>query len=73
MTCRRIKRVRGVPIVLMVGQERADWKKVQSLDVDGYIPQEVNGSELVARLKAVSRRFRSANDLKNEPRARAPF
>ena len=56
-TCRRIREVGSVPIVLMIGQERPDWKEMQSLDMDGHIPQGVNGAELVARLRAVLRRF----------------
>jgi len=71
-TCRRIREVGSVPIVLMVGQERPDWKEMQSLDINGYIPQGVNGTELVARLRAVLRRFWPTNELKNEPCARAP-
>jgi len=65
-TCRRIREVGSVPIVLMVGQERPDWKEMQSLDINGYIPQGVNGAELVARIRAVLRRFWPANELKNE-------
>ena len=71
-TCRRIREVGSVPIVLMVGQERPDWKEMQSLDINGYIPRGVNEAELVARLRAVLRRFWPANELKNEPCARAP-
>jgi len=71
-TCRRIREVGNVPIVLMIGQERPDWKEMQSLDINGYIPQGVNGAELVARIRAVLRRFWPANELKNEPYAKAP-
>ena len=71
-TCHRIREIGSVPIVLMVGQEQPDWKKMQSLDINGYIPRGVNGAELVARLRAVLRRFRPANELKNEPYAGAP-
>ncbi len=56
-TCHRIREVGSVPIVLMIGQERPDWKEMQSLDMDGHIPHGVRGAELVARLRAVSRRF----------------
>lgn len=56
-TCRRIRELGSVPIVLMIGQEQPNWKEMQSLDIDGYIPQGVKGAELVARLKAVLRRF----------------
>ena len=71
-TCRRIREVGNVPIVLMIGQEQPDWKGMQSLDINGYIPQRASGTELVARLRAVLRRFWPANELKNEPCARAP-
>ena len=72
MTCRRIREIGGVPIVLMIGEEQPDWKEMQPLAVDGYIPDGVNGVELAARLRAVLRRFRAANELKNEPGAGAP-
>ena len=71
-TCHRVSETGNTPVVLMIFQKQQDWRKMQSLDVDGYIPQEVNGTELVARLKAVSRRFHSAGDSKNEPLTRAP-
>jgi len=71
-TCHRVSEAGNAPVVLMIGQKQKDWKKMQSLDVDGYIPQEVNGVELVARLRAVSRRFQSADELKNESCAIAP-
>jgi len=71
-TCHYLNKVRNTPLVLMIMRKRQDWRKTQSLEVDGYIPQEVNGAELVARLKAVSRRFHSASELKNAPLARAP-
>ena len=72
MTCRRIREVGSVPIVLMIGQEQPDWKGMQTIDVDSYIPQGVNGTELVARLKAVLRRFWPAGQVEKEPCARAP-
>jgi len=71
-TCRRIREVGSVPIVLMINQKQPDWKEMQSLDINGYIPRGVNGIELVARLRAVLRRFWPANELKNEPCAGAP-
>ena len=70
--CYRISEGGSAPVVLMVGQKQQDWKEMQSLDVDGYIPQEVKGTELVARLRAISRRFRPADELKNESCAGSP-
>jgi len=72
-TCRRIRELGSVPIVLMIGQRQPNWKEIQSLDIDGYIPQGVNGAELVARLRAVLRRFRPAEQVeKIVPRYQAP-
>ena len=58
---RHINEVGSIPVVLMIERKQQDWKKMQSLNVDGYILQEVNVAELIARLRAVSRRFRPAN------------
>lgn len=72
-TCRRIRELGSVPIVLMIGQRQPNWKEMQSLDIDGYIPQGVNGAELVARLRAVLRRFRPAEQVeKIVPRYQTP-
>ena len=70
-TCHRLSKAGDAPVVLMVGQKQRDWKRMRSLDVDGYIPDEVNGPELAARLKAVSRRLQPPSDLRNEPLAGA--
>jgi DNA-binding response OmpR family regulator len=56
-TCRRIRELGSVPMVLMIGQKQLNWKEIQSLEIDGYIPQGVNGAELVARLRALTRRL----------------
>jgi len=71
-TCHRVSEAGSAPVVLMIEQKQQDWKRMQSLDVDGYIPQEMKGTELVARLRAISRRFRPTDELKNEPCAIAP-
>ena len=62
-TCRCIREVGNVPVVLMIGQKQPNWKEMQSIDVDSYIPQGVNGAELIARLRAVSRRFQPAEQV----------
>jgi len=64
-TCHRVNEAGNTPVVLMIVQKQRDWQRMQSLDVDGYIPQEVNGAELAARLKAVSRRFHTRAPEKN--------
>lgn len=70
--CRRIRDIGNVPIVLMVGQEQPDWEEMQSLDINGYIPQRASETELVARLRAVLRRFWPANEVNDESYAKAP-
>ncbi len=71
-TCHYLSEVGSAHVVLVIGQKKQDWREMQSLDVDGYIPLEVNGAELVARLKAMLRHFRSTDELKNELGAGAP-
>ena len=71
-TCRRIRDIGNVPIVLMIGQEQPDWKGMESLDINGYISQRASGTELVARLRAVLRRFWPANELNDGLYAKAP-
>ena len=58
--CRCIKRVCGVPVVLIVRGRQTDWEKLQSLDTDAYIPEGASGAELAARLRAVVRRHHRA-------------
>jgi DNA-binding response OmpR family regulator len=48
-----------VPIMMMVRERGANWKKLDSLDVDGYLPNGVGSILLAARLQAVERRCSS--------------
>jgi len=57
MFCRCISELGRVPVVLMIREMQADWRKLQSLDADGFIPDWVGRTELTARLKAVVRRW----------------
>jgi DNA-binding response OmpR family regulator len=54
--CRSISECGDIPVVLIVSQQNADWERLESLDIDGYIPGGVDGDELAARLRAVVRR-----------------
>jgi len=56
IVCRLITKLREVPVILMVDKKQADWGKLQSLDIHGYIPSGVRGTELAARLRAIARR-----------------
>ena len=62
-TCRCIKEFGGVPIVLMIGREQPNWKEMQSLGIDGYIPHGASGAELSARLGAIVRRCSPARQV----------
>ena len=55
--CRGIKGLGCIPVALIVNKKRADWGRLQSLGIDGYIPHEANGAELAARLQAIARRY----------------
>ncbi len=55
--CHHINEFSAIPLVLVVGNEQTDWKGLQSLCADGYLPEKAGDSELAARLKAVLRRL----------------
>lgn len=54
-SCRCIRELWGIPVVLIVRERQADWERLQSLDTDGYIPERAGAAELAARLWAVVR------------------
>lgn len=60
VACRSVSQLGHVPVALMVKKGQANWKKMKSLDVDGYLLDGVGGAELAARLQAVVRRRSSA-------------
>lgn len=55
MLCRQINALRNILLVVML-RGGVDWKRLQSLNADGFIPPGAGRSELAARLKAVLRR-----------------
>ncbi len=55
--CRHITKFWDIPLVLVVGKKEADWKTLQSLGADGFVPDEAENAELAARLRAILRRF----------------
>ena len=57
VACRYIKQVWGIPVVLVVKRKQTDWERLQALDTDAYIPEDVSSAELIARLRAVVRRY----------------
>ncbi len=54
--CRHISASRNVPVLAMIRGADVDWKKLQSLNADGYIPQDIGPSEFLARVRAILRR-----------------
>jgi len=62
--CNHIRELGTVPLVLIVNSRKADWKRLQPLAVDGYLPAEAGRNELAARLRAMHRRFFMADRLK---------
>jgi DNA-binding response OmpR family regulator len=45
-----------VPVVLMIRESDADWKQLRRLEVDGYLFDEAGSLEMMARIRALSRR-----------------
>ena len=64
--CNHIRELGTVPLILVVNSRKTDWKRLQPLDVDGYLPTEVGRNELTARLRAMHRRFFMADRLKDD-------
>ena len=57
-SCRCIRGLWGIPVVSVVEEEETDWERLQRLDPDGYIKDELGGTEVAARLRAVVRRWK---------------
>ena len=60
VVCRFVNQLGCAPVVLILKKKQANWKELASLNVDGYLLEEVGGAELAARLQAVVRRRSSA-------------
>lgn len=55
--CHHIHKFWGTPLVLIVNKRQVDWKRMQSLGANGYLPEEAGEVELAARIRATLRRF----------------
>ncbi|MFC1984244.1 hypothetical protein ACFLVO_04470 [Chloroflexota bacterium] len=51
----RISELGAIPIVFMMSDRRADWKRIQSLDAIGYLPVQAGNRELATRLRVILR------------------
>ena len=57
--CEWIKESCDVPVTLIVREKDINWREINYLIVDGFIPENSTGEELKARLNAISRRCHS--------------
>jgi two-component system KDP operon response regulator KdpE len=57
-TCKRIRDISDIPIIMLTAHEKAEEDIVRGLDcgADEYLAKPVGGEELVARVRAVMRR-----------------
>ncbi|MFC1934354.1 hypothetical protein ACFLXX_04355 [Chloroflexota bacterium] len=55
--CHYIHEFEAIPLVLIVHGRNTDWKRLQRLGADSFIPAEARKDELAARLRVVWRRF----------------
>jgi len=62
--CHSVDMLGHVPVMMMVRERRANWDKLDSLDVDGYLPNDAESILLAAQLQAVERRCSSIKRLR---------
>ena len=54
--CRDASRAGPAPVAVLCRCSLTDWRKFGRLEVDGFFPDEAGAGELMARVKAFSRR-----------------
>jgi DNA-binding response OmpR family regulator len=54
--CRYIASITCVPVAIMMQENFADWNALRKLEVNGYLPDDKGSEELMARIRAYSRR-----------------
>jgi hypothetical protein len=54
--CQNAVHAGRAPVAVMFRRYGTDWKKLRTLAVDGYFPDEAGRLELMARIRAFSRR-----------------
>lgn len=54
--CHCICEIARTPIALLVKETEANWQKLCGWEVDGFVPEGSGKIELVARMRAISRR-----------------
>jgi DNA-binding NarL/FixJ family response regulator len=56
LVCREAVNNTQAPVVAVMQEKFADWNALRKLDVDGYIPDDTGTEEIMARIRAYSRR-----------------
>jgi DNA-binding response OmpR family regulator len=56
LACKSIAEISLIPIALLIKDKETNWDKICYWNVDGYVPEESGNTELIARIKAISRR-----------------
>jgi len=54
--CDKICGLDHIPVVLMLREKEADWKRLYDIQVDGFLAEESSDSEIVARVISLYRR-----------------
>ncbi len=53
--CHHIRDFEDIPLVLIVNTRKADWKRLQQLGADYFLPEGARKDELIARLRVMWR------------------
>lgn len=54
--CQYMFKIACAPVALLVRENDNDWKKLSNLEVDGFIFERSGSTEMIARIRAISRR-----------------
>jgi DNA-binding response OmpR family regulator len=54
--CQNANQAGKTPVAVLFRKTQTDWNKLRKLDVDGFFPDEAGRPELMARIRAFSRR-----------------
>jgi DNA-binding response OmpR family regulator len=55
--CYEICGVTKVPVVIMVDEAETSWKAICNIDADGFVTTDASDTEILARVKALYKRF----------------
>lgn len=54
--CRCLGKISSSPVALLVREKDTNWKKFDSWELDGFVFEGASGTEVTARIRAISRR-----------------